>query len=122
MVEPRDPDAILMLRAAGGEVACFEELVDKYKQPVLNLVTRLVGEAEAEDIAQGAFIQAFKSAARYRASAKFSTWLFTIARNLALNELRRRSRHPADSLDAPIRGQDDSTPSGALIEDRHIPS
>jgi RNA polymerase sigma-70 factor (ECF subfamily) len=51
-------------------------------------------------LAQNVFVQVFKSAHRYRASAKFTTWIYTIARNLCLNELRRRSRHPADSLEA----------------------
>ena len=55
---------------------------------------------EAEDLSQNVFLQVYKSAHRYEASARFSTWLFTIARNLCLNELRRRSRHPADSLEA----------------------
>src|SRR5438105_2143455 len=54
---------------------------------------------EAEDIAQNVFVQVYKSAERYKVSAKFSTWLFTITRNLCLNEIRRRSRHPAQSLD-----------------------
>jgi len=62
---------------------------------------------EAEDVAQNVFVQVFRSAHRYEVSAKFSTWLFTIARNLALNELRRRSRHPAESMDATRAEQDD---------------
>ena len=96
----RDPDTELMLRVKRGDEAAFEELVDKYKQPVLNLVYRILRDAtEAEDLAQNVFVQVFKSADRYRVEAKFSTWLFTIARNLCLNELRRRSRHPAESLD-----------------------
>jgi RNA polymerase sigma-70 factor (ECF subfamily) len=67
----------------------------------MNLVYRFLRDAtEAEDLAQNVFVQVYKSAARYEVSARFSTWLFTIARNLCLNELRRRSRHPADSLDA----------------------
>ena len=78
----------------------FEELVEKYKQPVINLIYRTLPDAtEAEDLAQNVFVQVFKSAHRYEVSAKFSTWLYTIARNLSLNEIRRRSRHPADSLD-----------------------
>jgi RNA polymerase sigma-70 factor (ECF subfamily) len=56
-------------------------------------------EAEAEDLAQNVFLQVYKSRSRYKQTAKFSTWLFTIARNLCLNELRRRSRHPAESLE-----------------------
>ena len=62
---------------------------------------------EAEDLAQNVFVQVYKSASRYKSTAKFSTWLFTIARNLCLNEIRRRSRHPAESLDAPHPEQED---------------
>ena len=95
-----DPDALLMLRVKRGDRVAFTELVEKYKQPVMNLVYRtLHDEAEAEDLAQVVFLQVYKSAKRYESRAKFSTWLFTIARNLCLNEIRRRSRHPADSLE-----------------------
>ena len=97
-----DPDAALMLRVKRGDTAALAQLVDKYKQPVMNLAFRTLRDAtEAEDLAQNVFVQIFKSAPRYRISAKFSTWLFTIARNLCLNEIRRRARHPAESLDAP---------------------
>jgi RNA polymerase sigma-70 factor (ECF subfamily) len=98
----QDPDAALMLRVKQGDRAAFAELVDKYKQPVMNLVYRMLRDmTEAEDVAQNVFIQVYKSAGRYEVAAKFSTWLFTIARNLALNEIRRRARHPADSMQAP---------------------
>ena len=98
-VQP-DPDAALMLRVKRGDRAAFAELVDKYKQPVMNFIFRsLRDEAEAEDLAQNVFLQVYKSRSRYKQTAKFSTWLFTIARNLCLNELRRRSRHPAESLE-----------------------
>jgi len=97
-----DPDAALMLRVKQGDMAAFTELVDKYKQSVSNLMYRMIRDAtEAEDLAQVAFLQVYKSASRYEVSSKFSTWMFTIARNLCLNEIRRRSRHRADSLDAP---------------------
>ena len=103
-----DPDAVLMLRVKQGDTAAFTELVEKYKQPVMNLAYRTLRDAtEAEDLAQNVFVQVYKSAPRYKSTAKFSTWLFTIARNLCLNEIRRRSRHPADSLDAPHPDQDD---------------
>ena len=95
-----DPDAVLMLRVKRGDRAAFAELVEKYKQPVMNLVYRtLHDETEAEDLAQNVFLQVYKSARRYESRARFSTWLFTIARNLCLNEIRRRSRHPADSIE-----------------------
>jgi RNA polymerase sigma-70 factor (ECF subfamily) len=98
-VQP-DPDAALMLRVKRGDRAAFAELVEKYQQPLLNFIFRtLRDESEAEDLAQTVFLQVYKSRARYKQTAKFSTWLFTIARNLCLNELRRRSRHPAESLE-----------------------
>jgi RNA polymerase sigma-70 factor, ECF subfamily len=103
-----DPDADLMLRVKRGDQAAFTVLVDKYKQPVTNLICRTVGDfTEAEDLAQNVFVQVFRSAGRYEASAKFSTWLYTIARNLCLNEIRRRSRHPAEPLNlAPTEGDE----------------
>jgi len=101
MAEPIDPDAALMLRVKRGDADAFEALVDKYKQPVTNLLYRTLRDAtEAEDLAQNVFLQVYKSADRYRVEAKFSTWLYTIARNLCLNEIRRRSRHPGESIEA----------------------
>ena len=100
MADHLDPDAALMLRVKQGDRSAFEALVEKYKHPVMNLVYRTLPDAtEAEDLAQHVFLQVWKSAHRYEVSAKFSTWVFTIARNLSLNEIRRRSRHPAESLD-----------------------
>jgi len=108
MADELDVDAALMLRVKQGDHSAFAELVDKYKQPVMNLVYRMLRDAtEAEDLAQNVFLQVHKSASRYQVSAKFSTWLFTIARNLCLNEIRRRSRHPADPLDAPHPERED---------------
>ena len=84
-----------MLRVKEGDAGALSELVNKYKQPVMNLVYRMLRDAtEAEDVAQNVFLQVWKSAHRYEVASKFSTWLFTIARNLCLNEIRRRSRHP----------------------------
>ena len=108
MTGPLDPDAVLMILVKQGDRVAFTRLVEKYQQPVMNLVTRLLRDpSEAEDLAQQVFVQVFKSAARYEVSARFSTWLFTIARNLCLNEIRRRSRHPADSLDETVAGHDE---------------
>jgi RNA polymerase sigma-70 factor, ECF subfamily len=108
MADQLDPDATLMLRVKQGDAAAFEKLVEKYKQPVINLLYRTVRDlTEAEDLAQNVFVQVFKSADRYRVEAKFTTWLFTIARNLSLNEIRRRNRHPAESLDAAVEPVDE---------------
>jgi RNA polymerase sigma-70 factor (ECF subfamily) len=96
-----DPDAALMLRVTQGDTGAFALLVDQYKQPVINFAHRMLRDtAEAEDVAQMVFVQVFKSAHRYHVASKFSTWLFTIARNLCLNEIRRRARHPLESMDA----------------------
>ena len=104
----RDPDAALMLLVKQGDNAAFALLVDKYKQPIMNLAYRMLRDlTEAEDLAQNVFVQVHKSAARYEVSSKFSTWLFTIARNLCLNEIRRRSRHPAESIEASQHEQED---------------
>jgi RNA polymerase sigma-70 factor (ECF subfamily) len=113
-----DPDAALMLRVKQGDAAAFTTLVEKYKQPVMNLAWRtLRDETEAEDLAQNVFVQAWKSADRYQATAKFSTWLFTIARNLCLNEIRRRVRHPAESLDQ-TRDDSDEQPLYQVVDKR----
>ena len=98
-----DEDAALMLRVQQGDLEAFDALVTRYRQPVCNFVHRtLLDPDEAEDLAQQVFVQVWKAAARYRPTSRFSTWLFTIARNLCLNELRRRGRHPTESLDAPV--------------------
>ena len=101
MQEQADPDARLMLRVQQGDREAFELIVEKYKQPILNLLSRSLNDPnEAEDLAQNVFVQVYKSAQRYRPTARFSTWIYTIARNLCLNEIRRRTRHPAESLEA----------------------
>lgn len=116
-----DPDAALMLRVKQGDTVAFAQLVDKYKQPVINLAFRTLRDlTEAEDLAQNVFVQVFKSARRYEASAKFSTWLFTITRNLCLNEIRRRSRHPTESLDQ--RHMESTERPLHQVEDKGAPS
>jgi RNA polymerase sigma-70 factor (ECF subfamily) len=108
MPEHSDPDAALMLRVKRGDRAAFAELVEKYKQPLFNFICRtLRDEAESEDVTQNVFLQVYKSRQRYERTAKFSTWLFTIARNLCLNEIRRRTRHPAESIEENHGEQED---------------
>lgn len=100
-------DVALMLLAKRGDMAAFTTLVERWQQPILHFVYRMLSDREeAEDLAQGVFVQLWKTAERYEPAARFSTFLFTIARNLCLNELRRRSRHPADRLDAPLNVDD----------------
>jgi len=90
-----------MLLAKDGDLRAFEQLVEKYKQPIVSLMFRMLHDlSEAEDLAQIVFIRVHQSASRYEVSAKFSTWIFTIARHVCLNEIRRRSRHPVESIES----------------------
>ena len=116
MANEKDGDAELILRFNRGDASAFRELVERYKQPVINVAFRMLHDlSEAEDLAQNVFLQVFKSAQRYQPSAKFSTWLFTIVRNLCLNEIRRRSRHPAESIE--FQSEESEETTSRQIED-----
>ena len=104
-------DALLVRRSQRGDLSAFEELVVSYTQPVVNYAARIIGDrTEAEDIAQKAFVRAFRALGRFRFGAKFSTWLFAITRNLCLNELRRRARHRTE----PLEHRDEEKPRGKV--------
>jgi RNA polymerase sigma-70 factor (ECF subfamily) len=122
MPEMTDADAELMLRVKRGDRPAFDLLMERWRQPVIHFVFRTLPDAdEAEDLAQAVFVQLWRTAGRYQPSARFSTFLFTIARNLCLNELRRRSRHPTQSLDSP--GSDEEGPSERQFPDiRQVPA
>jgi RNA polymerase sigma-70 factor (ECF subfamily) len=91
--ETVDPDARLMLRVRDGEAGAFEEIVRRYQGRLLTVLENLVGSRElAEDLAQDVFLRVFRARLRYVPQAKFSTWLFTIANNVAKNAHRSRSR------------------------------
>lgn len=93
-------DLALMARIKIGDVNAFETLIEAHQHRVIGTVAKMLGdEAEAEDIAQQVFVRVWKSAPRYEPTAKFTTWLFKITRNLVFNEVRRRKRHPACSLE-----------------------
>lgn len=86
-------DAELMRRTAAGEERAFEELIERHQSRVIGTVAKMLGDASAsEDLAQQVFIRVWQSAPRYAATAKFTTWLMTITRNLVFNETRRRGR------------------------------
>jgi RNA polymerase sigma-70 factor (ECF subfamily) len=89
----------LMLRVGDGDTVAFEELVEIHQHAVIGTVAKMLGGAnDAEDIAQQVFIRIWKSAKRYKPQAKFTTWMFTITRNLVFNEMRRRQRKPSVSM------------------------
>lgn len=90
----RDPDVRLMLRVRADEVGAFEELVQTFQGRLVSIMFHMVGNREeAEDLAQEVFLRVFKSRKSYHPKAKFSTWLFTIANNLALNSIRNRKKN-----------------------------
>lgn len=95
----RDPDVRLMLEVRSDESGAFEGLVRKYQNRLLTILTHLVGSREeAEDLTQDVFLRIYKARKGYKPRAKFSTWLFTIANNLALNHMRSKGRRPTISL------------------------
>jgi len=95
--EPTDED--LIYRFQQGDNYAFDILVKRYKDPLLNFVFRFLGDhTEAEDIVQETFLRLFKNKHYYKEIAKFSTWIYTIAGNLAKTELRKRRRRSFFSI------------------------
>jgi RNA polymerase sigma-70 factor (ECF subfamily) len=93
-------DFALMVRVAEGDHAAFRQLVERHQNAVIGTVAKMLGNAaESEDIAQQVFLRIWRNAKRYRPDAKFTTYLFTITRNLVYNETRRRSRKKEVSSD-----------------------
>src|SRR5438477_207468 len=88
-----DPDVRLMLQVRDNDAQAFEELMLRYQNRLLSLLAHLVGQRDlAEDLTQEVFMRVYRARARYVAGAKFSTWLFTIAGNVASNARRTKSR------------------------------
>ena len=96
-------DVQLMLDVKSGDEASFDLLLQKYRTPLVNFLYRMVRDAAtAEDLAQEVFLRVYRARKQYSPSAKFTTWLFRIAMNLALNSVRdNRYRRMQVSLDAP---------------------
>lgn len=88
-------DSSVVRASLGGDPRAFTELVLRYQGRLLNFVYRTIGDRErAEDLVQEAFIRVHRHLGRFDQTKKFSTWIYTIASNLAKNELRNRSRNP----------------------------
>ena len=120
-----EPDEDLMVRYQGGEVRAFEVLLGRHRKPVYNFILRYVGDKEtAEDLLQETFMRVIKGAEAYKRQAKFTTWLYTIARNLCVDQTRRRKHRRHASLDAPMAASEDSgtlldvIPSNEMASDR----
>ncbi|MFC4994482.1 RNA polymerase sigma factor [Rubritalea tangerina] len=93
-------DVALMLRVKQGDHAAFESIVERHQDMIVGTVAKMLGNpSDAQDIAQQVFIRLWKSAPRYKEKAKFTTFLFTITRNLVFNESKKRSRRKTHSLE-----------------------
>src|SRR6202162_2921500 len=109
-------DVQLMLDVKAGDEASFELLLQRYRTPLVNFLYRRVRNREqAEDLAQEVFLRVYRAREDYVPSAKFTTWLFRIATNLALNSVRdNRYQRMEISLDAPVVGDADGGDEKAL--------
>ena len=110
-LEAKDPDVRLMLQVRDDVQGAFETLVERYQHRLLGVMIHLVGRVEeAEDLTQEVFLRIYRARKGYRPRAKFSTWLFTIANNLALNHLRDKGRNPTVAIGTEDTG---SHPTGS---------
>jgi RNA polymerase sigma-70 factor, ECF subfamily len=118
----RDPDIRLMLRVRDADdSAAFAELVDSYHHRLVTVLQNLVGSTEeAEDLAQESFLRVYRGRKKYHPRAKFTTWLYTIANNLALNVLRGRQRKPVVPLNQRDSGPLGARPAEQLVHDRGL--
>ncbi len=97
-----DGDAELMVRVREGDARGFDLLVARHREPIVHFLQRMVENREvAEELAQEVFLRVYRARVRYQPTARFTSWLYRIAANLAFNWLRRRRRErQPDSLDA----------------------
>ncbi|HEX6106073.1 MAG TPA: sigma-70 family RNA polymerase sigma factor [Gemmatimonadales bacterium] len=110
-------NAHLVAAHLAGDGMAFQELVTRYRGRLLNFVHRMIGDRErAEDLVQEAFLRVHRHLHRFDSTKKFSTWIYTIASNLAKNELRNRSRSPL-VLFQTLRPQDDEHQRPLQFED-----
>jgi len=107
-------DAEIMLRAKAGDQSAFDYLVQKYRRPMISFMYRMARNAStAEDLAQEVFLRVYRSRASYEASAKFTTWLYRIATNLAVNHARD-TRHERPEVQVSLDEPNDD--SGTTLE------
>jgi len=115
-MDTESPDALDkqdMARLCGGHDAALNDLMSRHAQRLFHyLIRQLQDESEAEDVAQETFVRVFQHRQKYDAKYRFSTWLYTIATNLARNHQRWRTRHPYVSLEAENEG------TGAGLKDK----
>src|ERR1019366_8568611 len=107
-------DAEVMLRVKAGDQSAFDFLVQKYRRPLVSFMYRMArNTAAAEDLAQEVFLRVYRSRQSYEASAKFTTWLYRIATNLAVNHARD-TRHERPEVQVSLDEPDEDT--GTTLE------
>ena len=114
-------DEDLMVRYASGDVAAFEVLLERHRAPVFNFALRSCRRKDvAEELLQEIFLRVVKQAGGYKRKAKFTTWLYTIARNLCIDHARRMTHRREGSLDVSAGSDSDEggTPLVSLVPDR----
>ena len=110
-------DAEVMLRVKAGDQSAFDYLVQKYRRPMISFLYRMAhNAAAAEDLAQEVFLRVYRSRESYEASAKFTTWLYRIATNLAVNHTRD-TRHERPELTVSLDEPDEETGSTVELPD-----
>lgn len=113
----RDPDVRLMLSVQADDAEAFEELVIRYQSRLVTLLEHMVGSRDlAEDLAQEVFLRVYRARKRYHPGARFSTWLFTIANNVASNAVRTRFRRREVSLRCPEGSSSGERPLEGLVQ------
>ena len=111
MIDPHVTDEALMIRFQQGDRAAFAALVRKHKSPLYNFALRqLRAKTTAEDVVQETFVRVVQNAADFKHEARFTTWLYTIARNLCIDQLRKGALRKHPSLDA-RQSQDEGGPT-----------
>ena len=119
----REQDQEWVASVQDGDDAAFEALMDRYQAPILAFIYRMTSKAdEAQDIAQEVFVRAYRAirAPRFHLKkASLSTWLFQIARNAAIDALRRQTRKPTDSLEK-MPGMRDALPDPGALPDQQV--
>jgi RNA polymerase sigma-70 factor (ECF subfamily) len=110
-----DPDVALMLRFQRGDAAAFDELVSRHQKAVLNIAWRYCADrAVAEDLAQEIFVKVWRARGSYQPSARFSTWLYRIAVNRCLNEIRSRPRGASLPVEETLEEREGARPDDDL--------
>ena len=105
VLDPKQADAALVAKAQDGDAGAFGELVHRYSRPVYGVVSRMVTDRDdVDDIAQEVFVLAYRSIRSFRCEAEFSTWVYRIAVNTTIKQMKRTKARQACSIDDPATG------------------